>query len=345
MTDNYHLGEILLSYPSEREKLRAFLAENNLQYEPDLDMAYGIFDANENLVGCGCAARSLLKCFAVSEELRGQNALGTLLSALIENRFQRGYFDLFVITRREKATLFSSCGLRLLAETGALAMLENRPDGPERFAESVLAALPPHDQKTLGAIVMNCNPFTLGHRALVEYATAKVDLLCLFVVEENRSLFPTEVRFQLVKEGVKDLPNVHVFLSGPYMISGNTFPTYFLKAGEDAAALQCELDATLFAHCLAPKLGISVRFVGSEPLDPTTACYNRALREILPPAGILLDELPRRELGSEPISASRVRALLSEKGVCPEVLSLVPPVTAEWLNAHWNELAASKASS
>ena len=168
MTDNYHLGEILLSYPSEREKLRAFLAENKLQCEPDLDTAYGIFDANENLAGCGCAARSLLKCFAVSEELRGQNALGTLLSALIENRFQRGYFDLFVITRREKAQLFSSCGLRLLAETGALAILENRPDGPERFAESVLAALPPHDKKTLGAIVMNCNPFTLGHRALVE---------------------------------------------------------------------------------------------------------------------------------------------------------------------------------
>ena len=114
MTDNYHLGEILLSYPSESEKLRAFLAEHALSCEPDLDTAYGIFDANENLVGCGCAAASLLKCFAVSEELRGQNALGSLLSALIENRFQRGYFDLFVITRREKAQLFSSCGLRLL---------------------------------------------------------------------------------------------------------------------------------------------------------------------------------------------------------------------------------------
>ena len=219
-------------------------------------------------------------------------------------------------------------------------MLENRPDGPERFSENVLSTLPPHNGKMVGAIVMNCNPFTLGHRALIEYAVTKVDLLCLFVVEENRSLFPTEVRFQLVKEGVKDLPNVHVFLSGPYMISGNTFPTYFLKTGEDAAALQCELDATLFARCLAPKLGISVRFVGSEPLDPTTACYNRALREILPPAGILLDEL-----GATPISASRVRALLSEKGVCPEVLSLVPPVTAEWLSAHWNELKMPEASS
>ncbi len=345
MTDNYHLGEILLSYPSEREKLSAFLAEYALRCEPDLDTAYGIFDANESLVGCGCAARSLLKCFAVSEELRGQNALGSLLSALIENRFQRGYFDLFVITRREKAQLFSSCGLRLLAETGTLAMLENRPDGPERYTAQVLSALPLHEGKTVGAIVMNCNPFTLGHRALIEYAVTKVDLLCLFVVEENRSLFPTEVRFRLVKEGVKDLPNVHVFLSGPYMISGNTFPTYFLKAGEDAAALQCELDATLFARCLAPKLGISVRFVGSEPLDPTTACYNRALREILPPSGIALDELPRRELGEAPISASRVRALLKKKGVCPEVLSLVPPVTAEWLSAHWNELAAPEPSS
>ena len=57
MTDNYHLGEILLSYPSEREKLRAFLAEHALRCEPDLDTAYGIFDANESLVGCGCASR------------------------------------------------------------------------------------------------------------------------------------------------------------------------------------------------------------------------------------------------------------------------------------------------
>lgn len=340
MTEDFHLGEILLSYPSERDKLTAFLAANQLQCEPDLDTAIGIFDANETLVGCGCAAGSLLKCFAVSEAIRGQNALGALLSALIENRFERGLSDLFVITRREKARLFSASGLRLLTETSALAMLENLPNGPERFTAQIAKALPPLAGKKVGAIVMNCNPFTLGHLALAEYAAAKVDILCLFVVEEDRSLFPTSVRFQLVKEGVRNISNIYSFLSGPYMISGNTFPTYFLKAGEDAAALQCELDASLFAHCIAPSLQISVRFVGSEQLDPTTARYNRALQEILPPAGIALDVLPRKELSNQPISASRVRALLKADRISPELLSLVPASTAAYLKAHWKELAA-----
>lgn len=53
----------------------------------------------------------------------------------------------------------------------------------------------------IGSIVMNCNPFTLGHRYLVEEASRQSDLLYIFVVEEDKSDFPFEDRFNMVKAG------------------------------------------------------------------------------------------------------------------------------------------------
>lgn len=232
-----------------------------------------------------------------------QNALGLLLSALVQDRFLAGLYDLFVITRAHNETLFANCGFFPVARTSALVMLENRPDGPEHYAAPFAQA--GDEKKSVGAIVMNCNPFTLGHRTLVEYAAAHCDVLHLFVVEENRSCFPTQLRFQMVAEGTADLPNVRVHLSGPYIISSATFPTYFLKRGEDAAVLQSELDITLFASRIAPALHITRRFAGEEPLDPVTARYNASMRSILPQYGITFCEIPRIAQDGQIISASR----------------------------------------
>lgn len=68
------------------------------------------------------------------------------------------------------------------------------------------------------------------------------------------------------------------------MISSATFPTYFLKQEEDATAMQCALDCTVFAQCIAPPLHIRTRFVGQEPLDPVTAQYNAAMGRPAAPA-------------------------------------------------------------
>jgi len=178
---------------------------------------------------------------------------------------------------------------------------------------------------------MNCNPFTLGHRTLVEYAAAHCDVLHLFVVEENRSCFPTQLRFQMVAEGTADLPNVRAHLSGPYIISSATFPTYFLKRGEDAAVLQSELDITLFASRIAPALHITRRFAGEEPLDPVTARYNASMRSILPQYGITFCEIPRIAQDGQIISASRVRTLLSTLDGREQALALLPPTTRRCL--------------
>ena len=189
---------------------------------------------------------------------------------------------------------------------------------------------------------MNCNPFTKGHLALITYAASRCSLLHIFVVEEDRSLFPFEVRMRLVKDGTAHLPNVRVHPSGPYMISSATFPTYFLKKGEDAARIQSELDITLFASRIAPLFHITKRFAGEEPLDPVTRDYNEAMIRLLPQYSISFIKIARTtaetpEGKPEVISASRVRKLLAETGVTEEVLQLVPPCTAQYLK---NEFGA-----
>lgn len=330
MNDTIIVRELSVGPAENAVMLRNFLAHHSLGYETDIDAAFGIFDENDTLCGCGCAAKSLLKCFAVNESLRGQNALGVLISRLVQDRFSKGYYDLRVITRVHNEPLFAACGFYPVVRTDALVLLENRPDGPRRFAQPFFER--GDENKTVGAIVMNANPFTLGHRALVEYAAVRCDALHLFVVEEDRSLFPTDVRFRLVQEGTADLANVRVHLSGQYIISSATFPTYFLKNGESAAALQSALDITLFASSIAPVLHITRRFAGQEPLDPITGCYNDAMRDILPRYGIEFIEIPRLALSDVPISASRVRALIENQQYC-EAQMFVPEPTRRMIKS------------
>lgn len=332
MTEEYRLAPLDLRHPQDRALLTDFLARQHLGCDGDLDCAFGLFDGGERLVACGCAAGGLLKCFAVEEGLRGQNALGPLISALVQERFSAAHYDLFIITRPDNLPLFAACGFSAVVSTDALVLLENRPNGPETFAAPLLQS--GDVGQRVGTIVMNADPFTLGHQALVEEAAAQCDVLHLFVVEEDRATFPTQVRLELVRAGTAHLPNVRVHLSGRYIISQATFPTYFFKKDEDAATLHSQLDIALFAQRIAPALHITCRFAGQEPLDPTTARYNQAMHQILPRHGIQFYEIPRVARGGEVISASRVRALLRAYGPCPQARNLVPATTWSYLTGH-----------
>jgi [citrate (pro-3S)-lyase] ligase len=182
----------------------------------------------------------------------------------------------------------------------------------------------------VGALVMNCNPFTLGHRYLVEYAASKTRHLYIFVVEEDKSVFPFEDRIALVRAGTTDLPNVTVLPSGRFIISSLTFADYFDKAEIQDKAIDPSYDVSLFAKEVAPVLGITVRFAGEEPIDLITRQYNDAMRRILPEHGIEFEEIPRREFGDQPISASRVRRLLGEKDF-ESISKIVPTSTLDYL--------------
>ena len=180
-----------------------------------------------------------------------------------------------------------------------------------------------------GIVVMNCNPFTLGHRYLIEQAAKQVERLFVMVVREDCSLFAYAERKAMVEQGVAHLENVTVIDGSEYAISQATFPTYFLKRLDDAADTQMLLDLDLFRRHIAPALGATVRFVGTEPTDRLTRRYNELMHEVLTD----VREISRLEKEGNAVSASRVRKAM-EQGDMSTIRQLVPPTTLPYIIAH-----------
>ena len=180
-----------------------------------------------------------------------------------------------------------------------------------------------------GVVVMNCNPFTLGHRYLIEQAAKQVERLFVMVVREDCSLFAYAERKAMVEQGVAHLKNVTVIDGSEYAISQATFPTYFLKRLDDAADTQMLLDLDLFRRHIAPALGTTVRFVGTEPTDQLTRRYNQLMHEVLAD----VRETARLEKKGNAVSASRVRKAM-EQGDMSTIRQLVPPTTLPYIIAH-----------
>ena len=180
-----------------------------------------------------------------------------------------------------------------------------------------------------GVVVMNCNPFTLGHRYLIEQAAKQVEQLYVMVVREDCSLFAYTERKAMVEQGVADIENVSVIDGSDYAISRATFPTYFLKRLDDAADTQMLLDLDLFRRHIAPALGATVRFVGTEPTDQLTRRYNQLMHEALKD----VRETARLEKDGNAVSASRVRKAM-EEGDMNTIRQLVPPTTLPYIIAH-----------
>lgn len=305
---------------------QAFLSRAGLYVDAEPEKTVLIWDAG-TLIAAGSRQGNLLKYLAVDDLRQGEGLTATLLTALRQDAFQAGYDHLFLYTKPQNKYMFSSLFFYPVAQTDTVLLMEDRKDGVRDFLRRfpVQAA-----DGTVGAVVMNCNPFTLGHRYLIETAAGQCKHLYVFVLSEEQSPFPAADRLELVCKGTTDIPNVTVLPTGPYLLSAATFPTYFLKDREAAQKIQCGLDVEIFARYYAPYFGITRRFVGTEPLSPMTAQYNRALQSLLPQRGVQVTEIPRFEIADTPVSASHVRTLMAA-GQTEAVRTLVPPTTFAYL--------------
>ena len=212
-----------------------------------------------------------------------------------------------------------------------MAILLENGHGLEGYLAHV-SCHPERSEGSIGVIIMNANPFTLGHKYLAEKASEQVDKLFVIPVKEDVSLFPYSERLEMIRSGCEGLATV---LDGSdYQISAATFPTYFLKDLSEASETQMLLDLDMFGRHIAPALGATVRFVGSEPTDPLTARYNELMKEVLPTFGISVVEIPRLDCGGDnsSVSASQVREALQE-GSFRLAASLTPPSTWPYLVA------------
>ena len=286
-----------------------------------------IYDGEE-LVATGSRDGYVLKLIAVSDSHRGEDLTARLLTELRRDAFEAGYQHLFLYTKPENRYTFESLFFYPVAQTDRVLVMESVRGG----FESYLRSLPEAPSGTVGAVIMNCNPFTLGHRALIEQAARECSHVFVFVLSEDRSEFSSKDRLEMVRLGVADMENVTVLQTGPYLISTATFPTYFIKDRDLAGGAACDVDIEIFSKHLAPRLNITKRYVGTEPYSPLTALYNKRLEEKLEKTDISLVEIERVCSNGEPISASRVRESI-KKGDTGALLELLPETTLNYIQS------------
>lgn len=363
MCDNRHyISEAPLSLNSVRRRVEAFLAANGLRLAP-LDRYVVVTrdeDGNEILAGGGLDG-NVIKCVAVSESARSEGLMNILVSRLIAIAREEGRESVKAFTKPENEGIFKSLGFALIASSPNAILMENGRGGLPEYRKYLESLARPGRN---GAIVMNANPFTKGHRYLVEQAASQVDNLYVIVVKEDRSRFPYVERKAMIEAGCAGLDNVVVCEGSDYAISAATFPTYFLKKLDDATDTQIALDLDLFVNHIAKPLGVTVRFAGSEPEDALTRRYNELMAEILPGTSVAVVrqahqpdpelvkgsalrqarrpidfvEIPRLEQNGNPISATSLRRAL-DKGNLKEAMEYIPKSTVPYLVADLAERA------
>ena len=316
--------------PVEIERVKAFLAGVGLSFDDRAEETLYL-EEDEKMIGTVSRAGSLLECLAVDPAHQGENLAAVLVQAMRERMFEAGITHTLVFTKAVYSPQFAEMNFRLLASTDKVALLETGAGSIEealaglkkRIQGKWPGILPPDS----GAIVVNCNPITLGHLGLIEYAAARHPRLYVFVVEENRSLFTFEERFSLVYLATGALENVLVLPSTPYIVSQVTFPGYFLKSMDEKEEEHAKLDAVLFKNRFMSELGIAKRYLGTET-EAFMVRYNDILQKAL---GETVEIIPRFTQDGTRISASVVRGLLLE-GRTEAALSLVPPATRAMLS-------------
>ncbi|MDF7668265.1 [citrate (pro-3S)-lyase] ligase [Lactobacillus sp. ESL0703] len=297
-----------------------------------IDHTLGIVDDEGQLMGTGSVAGNVLKYIGVcNQDATPGSRFNQIVTALQQYQFNRKIFHNFVFTKTQYSTSFQHLGFTELAHTGQAAFLESGTPDVDDFLAAI-PQIPNQSSKKVAAIVMNANPFTLGHRQLVQLASQENDLVYVFVVATDASLFKTSERMQLVKNGTADLKNVLVVSGGDYLVSKATFPAYFLKTSDDLIKTQTTIDARVFKNIIAPKLAISRRYLGTEPFSHTTNFYNESLINELSPQ-IDVKVVPRFSNNNQVITATQVRRLI-KAGDLEAIKSFVPLSTMDFIKSN-----------
>lgn len=333
-------------YPSDRRantQINELLLAEGIRRDANLDYTCGMYDEEMNIIATGSCFGNTLRCMAVSNAHQGEGLMNQIVTHLISIQFERGNTHLFLYTKCNSAKFFGDLGFYEIARIdGQIVFMENRKTGFTSYLEKLKKETEQSEvfrqfscndsaKTKIAALVMNANPFTLGHQYLVEKAASENDILHLFIVSEDQSLVPFSVRKKLVLEGTAHLKNIIYHESGPYIISNATFPSYFQKDADAVMESHANLDLTIFVR-IAQTLGINYRYVGEEPNSQVTGIYNEIMAKKLPENQIACKIIPRKEANGSVISASTVRTAL-KSGKMELLKTLVPETTLRYFQS------------
>ena len=297
---------------NNRQEIEKFLSPFELELEDDVEYTLVARKKGE-IIGSCSSSGNIIKSLAVRCTCSDSGIGSRLVTKMMNILFDKGIYDVFVFTKKVNTLIFNDLGFKEVVSTEKVILMEIGRTGEEEYIAGMFSRSGMND-KEKAAIVMNCNPITLGHMHLIRKVSEENNQVVIFIVQEERSLFPFETRIDLVRKCTQHLNNVHVIPGGRYIISSNTFPTYFLRE-EDKSGEYISIDLEIFARYIAPTFNIVKRYVGTEPYCNLTESYNKGMKRILPKYGIEVVELNRLEQSGEAISASRVRQLIKENNI------------------------------
>lgn len=308
-------------------ELKEFLFEQGLSYDESIGESVALREGGK-IIAAASLDGETVKCFAAKSSLRGAGLSAKLMTELKKLAFSKGKNRLFLVTKPQNSAIFGELLFASVAEAAGAVFMESPAGGIDRFLEKIRAEAGNPKGKN-GAVVLNGNPFTLGHRYLIKTAAAECEHLFVFVLSEEKSLFSAKARLEMARRGTADIKNVSVHKTEGYLVSSATFPSYFLKDNAEAPKVFCGIDIAVFGEKFAPALGITRRFAGTEPLCPVTAQYNEEMKRRLSEYGVSFIEIPRLEIGGGAVSASAVRKFLAESDFA-SAAALVPETTREF---------------
>lgn len=324
-------------YPKLIEKdkndVNALLDQEGIRFEENVQKTFGKYQ-DDKLIATASIYKNIIKCVAIDPSYKGGALFNEMMTTLINEINQNSYDSAFVYTKPIYETSFAAIGFNVIERVdNELIFMQKARYGFASYIEKLKQSKV--DGDVIGSVVLNANPFTLGHQYLVDYGAKHSTYLHIFVVSEDASYFSTTNRYNMVKLGVKDYDNIIIHPTDSYLVSSATFPSYFIDEEKSITKIHASLDARIFKYHIGKALGINKRFVGTEPIDESTRLYNETMREIFEnePNKLDLVEITRKESSGEVISASRVRALI-EDGKIEQIKNLVPQSTYKYIKNH-----------
>ena len=329
---DYSVSEVYASDKNTNLKVNKLLEQEGIRRDKNLDYTCAMFDDDYNVIATGSCFGNTLRCMAVSRAHQGEGLMNEIVTHLVQFEFERGIYHLFLYTKCESVKFFGDLGFyEIVRADGQAVFMENRRTGFKEYLEQLVKTKV--NAPKIAALVLNANPFTLGHLYLVEKAASENDYVHIFIVSEDASLVPFEIRKKLVIEGTSHLKNLIYHDSGAYIISSSTFPSYFQKDESAVIESHAKIDLSIFVK-IAESLGIKSRYVGEEPKSLVTGIYNKIMQSKLPENGIECVIVPRKQESEngEVISASKVRQAIKDNQL--EIIkNLVPESTYKYFTS------------
>ncbi len=340
-------NQIKIGKPFKNQKLNkliSFLNVNDLTYDVNIEYSIIIEDFEDNIIATGSLEKNIIKCVAVDKTHRNENLTSTIITHLFNHSVKNGNKKLFLFTKLKNELQFKNLGFYTIEKTNQIVLMENTKNGLSSYLDSIKQeslSYYTNKVKKVGCIIANCNPFTNGHSYLIETAAKECDLLHVFILSGDNNFFNEEERFNLVRAGTKNIPNILLHHAKEYILSPLTFPTYFIKDKKQTTNINCKLDINLFLNKLVPLLKINYRFVGTEPKDLVTNSYNNELINGLVNSSVKLIIIERKKIQFDIISATKVRFLIENKDF-KAIIPYVPKTTYDFIISKFDKTSSSK---